>query len=548
MEHVFAAQDWERAARLLEQHAEPMLMRGEFLMLHRWLQVLPREVVRQQPHLLLAHAWAQCRLDPRQPDAVEAMLHDAEAVLDPCLGPPVDKRAEPPALQQQRAELRGKLAAVRASVAGNRQDIPRRIALAEEALTYLPADNLFWRINPMVDRGLALDAAGEAGAASQAFTEAIDLCRVAGYSYAAMIATMHLARVRATQGRLHAAAELHQRALHMAAAQGWGQLPMVGLPHVFWGTLLYEWNDLPSAAQHLLEGITLASSGEQRILLEGYATLARVKQAQGDVASALDAIRHAEEVAQTSAAPWAVPLVRLWLAQGQVDRADRWVEQAGLQTDDELVSQRELEYMTLARVQLAQGKSAEALPVLERLLQAAEAAERLGSVIEVLLLQALGLQARGDHARAITVLGRALLLAEPEGYVRVFADEGAPMAALLARGVSDWGLENGTHGHDVRAYAHKLLAVLKAEGIEPQADPHLLSSEPRALALNGEVLTERELEVLRLLAVGRSNQAIADELIIAVGTVKRHVSNIMDKLQVQSRLAAVTYARELNLV
>ncbi|HZG66216.1 MAG TPA: hypothetical protein VEZ12_05705, partial [Herpetosiphonaceae bacterium] len=428
MEHVFAAQDWERAARLLEQHAEPMLMRGEFLTLHRWLQVLPREVVRRQPHLLLAHAWAQCRADPRQPDAIEAMLRDAEAVLSLCEGMQADHGAEPPTLQRERAELRGKVAAVRASIAGNQDDIPRRIALAEEALTYLPADNLFWRINPMVDRGLALDAAGEGAAASQAFTEAIDLCRVAGYSYAAMIATMHLARVRATQGRLHAAAELHQRALRMAAEQGWGQLPMVGLPHVFWGTLLYEWNDLQSARRHLLEGITLASSGEQRILLEGYAALARVKQAQGDVASALDAIQRAEEVAQASIAPWAAPLVhnyktRLWLAQGRLDRAVHWVEEAGLQTDGELVSRREHEYVTLTRVQIARGKPAEALSVLERLLVAAEAAGRLGSVIEVLLLQGLALQARGDPARAITVLGRALRLAEPEGYVRVFVDE-----------------------------------------------------------------------------------------------------------------------------
>jgi LuxR family maltose regulon positive regulatory protein len=375
-----------------------------------------------------------------------------------------------------------------------------------------------------------------------------------GHSYAALVAMRHLARVRATQGQLHAAAALHQRALEMAAEQGWGQLPMVGLVHVLWSKLLYEWNDLHSATQHLLEGIKCVRSGQQQgVLLEGYAALARVKQAQGDVAGALDAMQHAEEVVQTTTAPWAAPLLRtyqarLWLAQGQVDRAGRWVEEAGLQSDGELVAQRELEYVTLARVQIARGKPAEALPVLERLLQAAEAAGRLGNTIEILLLQALALQARGDPARAITALRRALLFAEPEGYVRVFVDEGAPMAALLARSVSDWGLENGTHGQDVRAYAHKLLAVFKAEGIEPGADPHLPPSEPPALTLTGEVLTERELEVLRLLAVGRSNQAIADELIIAVGTVKRHVSNIMDKLQVQSRLAAVTYARELNLV
>ncbi len=155
-----------------------------------------------------------------------------------------------------------------------------------------------------------------------------------------------------------------------------------------------------------------------------------------------------------------------------------------------------------------------------------------------------------DLHRAITDLERALSLAAPADYVRVFVDEGAPMAALLAQslGVRKWGVGDGTRGQDVQAYASRLLAVLEAEGIEPGADRHLPHSEPRVLTLAGEVLTERELQVLRLLAAGRSNKAIADELIIAVGTVKRHVNSIMSKLQVQSRLEAVAHARELQMV
>jgi LuxR family maltose regulon positive regulatory protein len=409
----------------------------------------------------------------------------------------------------------------------------------------LPEDNLFWRIIPTVDRGLALGAAGEVVEASRAFMEAIELCRLAGHRYAAMIATMHLARVRATQGQLHAAAELHQRALHMAAEQGWEQLPMVGLPHVWLGKLLYEWNDLASATRHLLKGIKLAEPGEeQRIPLEGYATLARVKQAQGDVAGALDMLRRAEEVAQTSATTWAAPLVRtvdLWLAQGQFDRAGRWVEEAGLQTDDEIVAQRELEYVMFARVQIARGKPAEALPVMERLLQAAETAGRRGSMIEILALQALALQASHDSAQAITVLQQALLLAEPEGYVRVFVDEGAPMAALLARWMGVGGREL-----TLRAYAQQVLAVLSES--ERTRGTTSLTPIPHPPASLVEPLTEREMEVLRLLVAGRSNQAIAQDLILAVGAVKRHVSNIIAKLQARSRLEAAARARELGLV
>ncbi|HSH80014.1 MAG TPA: LuxR C-terminal-related transcriptional regulator, partial [Herpetosiphonaceae bacterium] len=554
MEHMFAARDWGRAARLLEQHAEPMLMRGEFLALQRWVQVLPREVVRKRPHLLLAHAWAQFLVEPDRSDAVEAILRDAETVLALGEERPAERGAELPALDREMAELRGKLAAIRGSIAGNQEDIPRRIALTDEALAHLPGDNLFWRIIPTVDRGLALDAAGEVVPASAAFTEATDLCRAAGYSYAAMIATMHLARTRARQGRLHAAAELHRRALDMAAEQGWEQLPMVGLPHIWWSKLLYEWNDLASATRHLQAGIDLVGPHQPRILLEGYAMLARVKQAQGDAEGALETMRRAEEVARTVAAPWAARLVgayqaRLWLAQGQVDRAVRCVEEAGLQPDRELVSQRELEYVTLARVRIARGEPMQALQLLETLQQAAEAAGRLGSMVEILVLQASALRDRGDHAQATTVLQRALMLAGPEGYVRTFVDEGVAMAALLAQGlrVSDWGLGAGKQGQDVHAYATRLLATFEAGGIDPRSGSHLPATEARALTLEGEVLTERELEVLRLLAAGRSNQAIAQELVVAIGTVKRHVSNILSKLQVESRLEAAARARELGL-
>jgi LuxR family maltose regulon positive regulatory protein len=550
--HLFAAQEWAPAARLLEQHAELMVMRGEFQAFHRWVQVLPPDVVRRRPHLLLTYAWAQFLSEPKRGDAIEAMLRDAEAVLGPEEGRPAEQGAELQA--PDRAELRGKLAAVRASIADNQDGVARRIALADEALRYLPRNNLFWRIVPMVDRGLALDAAGEAGEASEALTEAIDLCRLAGHSYAAMIATMHLARVRATQGKLHASAELNQRALQMAAEQGWGQLPMVGLPHVWWSKLLYEWNDLQSATRHLVEGIKLVGlDRQQRILLEGYATLARVRQAQGDAAGARDMMRCAEEVAQTSAAPWAMPLVhtyqaRLCLAQGRVDRARSRVEEAHLQADDELVAQRELEYVTRARVQIAQDKPSEALEVLPQLLQAAQAAGRVGSVIDIVLLQALALQARGDVAQATGVLEQALLLAAPEGYVRTFVDEGPPMAALLAQGLGDrgWGLEDRGA---VRGYAVRLLAAFPEAAGRPAApDLRPPTAAPRNLSSEREPLTEREMEVLRLLAAGQSNQAIAEELIVAIGTVKRHVNSILSKLGVQSRLQAAARAREVGLI
>ena len=192
----------------------------------------------------------------------------------------------------------------------------------------------------------------------------------------------------------------------------------------------------------------------------------------------------------------------------------------------------------------------EAAEMLAQLLPATEARGWTRYVIEILALQALVYQAKGDLSGARTALARALALAEAEGYVRIFVDEGAPMAALLARGlgVGDWGLGPGQPSHDVRAYAHKLLAVFQAEGRDPGVVAQRPTSAPRPPAPALEPLTERELEVLRLLAQGRSNQAIAQELIVAVGTVKRHVNSIMSKLHVQSRLEAVARARDLDLV
>lgn len=552
LRHSYAAADWGHAARLLEEHAEPMVMRGEFLALRRWVQLLPEDVARAHPDLLLAHAWAQFLAEPLQADTVEAILRDAESALGLEAGGPAEPAADRATLDRAAAVQRGKLAAIRASIAGNQQDISRTIALADEALTYLPGENLFWRINPTVDRGLALVAAGEVTAASEALTQAINLGRRVGHRYATMIATLHLARVRVMQGQLHAAAELLQRALHMAAEHGWEQLPMVGFAHIWWGKLLYEWNDLEAATQHLLEGL---QRGQPRIVLEGCAMLARVKQAQGDLVGALDAIHRAEEVAQTSAAPWVAPFVRthqarLWLGQGQLDRASHCVEAVGLHPNGELLAQRELEYVTLARVQIAMGKHAEVLPMLEQLLQRAEAAGRDGSMLEILVLQAVALQAGGDTAQALAILQRALLLAAPEGYVRVFVDAGMPMAVLLAHGRSlrEWGVVAGRHRQRVRVYADQLLAAFEAEGVDPHCSSHQRNAERPAQTASGEVLTERELEVLQLLAAGRSNQAIAAELVVAVGTVKRHVSNIIGKLGVQSRLEAVAHARTLGLV
>jgi LuxR family maltose regulon positive regulatory protein len=317
--------------------------------------------------------------------------------------------------------------------------------------------------------------------------------------------------------------------------------------HAWLGGLLYEWNDLDAAMHHLTTAVTLGegqvdtSLGPgQQLLVDAYLTLARVRQARGNAAGALEMIHKAEQSAQeqfpAQLGQVAAARVRLSLGQNDVETAVRWARECGLAPDDELGHEHEYEHLTLARVLLAQGRLDEARELLDRLGQAAESRQCLGSVIESLALQALVFQAEGRADKAMTTLERALSLAEPEGYVRLFVDEGTPMAELLSAFRRQPSAVRGE-------YVATLLAAFQAEG------PGGAEATPRRLqtATLFEPLTERELEVLGLIADGLSNREIAGALVIAVTTVKKHASNIYGKLGVTSRTQAAARARELDL-
>ena len=234
---------------------------------------------------------------------------------------------------------------------------------------------------------------------------------------------------------------------------------------------------------------------------------------------------------------------RLLLAQGEVAAAARWIQERGLGADDEPVYQKEREHLVLARVLLAEDRPAPALTLLERLHVAAAAQDRIGSLIEIHALQALALAAAGDQAGAVNALAEALTLASPQGYVRVFADEGAPMGALLGQLVAAERADDaarivplGCLGRVLRAFGRKVTATAARAGAAP-AVPGLVDQ-----------LTAREVEVLQLLAAGTANQAIAEELVLSLDTVKKHVGHVLDKLGAANRTQAVARARELGLI
>ena len=317
-----------------------------------------------------------------------------------------------------------------------------------------------------------------------------------------------------------------------------------GPAYVGLGEVAYQRNDLDTALWHVTEGAALCRQFVYTPpLAAGLITLAWIRQANGDPAGALDAM---EEAMQASPGPAGmfnpVPArrARLLLAQGDLAGAVRATAELGLSPDDEMNYPRELGHLVLARVLLARGEAERALALLDRLHAAADAQDRPGSLIEVGALRALA--ARGDETAGLSVLAEALTLACPQDYVRVFADEGPPMAALLGRLVAAQRARQAAPGVPFGYLAR----LQRAFGAGPSTPDH---GPGTAVAVQGIVdpLTSRELEVLKMLAAGRSNQAIAGEHVVTLDTVKKHVGHVLGKLGAANRTEAVARARALNL-
>jgi LuxR family transcriptional regulator, maltose regulon positive regulatory protein len=315
--------------------------------------------------------------------------------------------------------------------------------------------------------------------------------------------------------------------------------------------VLYERGELDAALDHATRGVALSRQlGWARQLGAGLAILAWIRHAQGDRAGALEAVREAERVPLSPSLvgllnPLPVVRARLALAHGEVGEAARWVQDCGLDADDEPSYPREGEYLVLARVLLAQQAPQRALGLLERLHALAAAQVRTGSLIEIQALQAVALHAAGDQVGALRMLAEALTLGAPEGYLRVFVDEGSPMAALLRQLLVSRRQEPGPLADAVpREYLARLVEAFEQAGlpIRPPAG--------RGVVVAGlvEPLTARELEVLGLLAAGARNRAIAQQLVVTQETVKKHLSHLFDKLGAANRTQAVARARELGLL
>jgi LuxR family maltose regulon positive regulatory protein len=349
-----------------------------------------------------------------------------------------------------------------------------------------------------------------------------------------------LADIRIVQGRLGEAMRTYEQALRLAQGQGGPVLRGTADMHVGMSALHRERGDLEAARQHLLWS---QEQGEHTGLPQNryrwQVAMARIREAEGDLPGALDLLDEAERLYVGDFSPNVRPVpastAQVWVAQGRLADALGWARQQGLSVEDDLSYLREFEHVTLARVLLARHTVTraevsldEAIELLERLLRAAEDGGRTGSVVEILVLQALAHQLRGDVPAALVPLERALELAEPEGYVRRFVDEGSPMAVLL---------ESAAEQGIAPSYVRRLLAAFVKPEISPTADQGLV-----------EPLSGRELDVLRLLGSDLGGPEIARELIVALNTVRTHTKSIYAKLGVNNRRAAVRRAEELGLL
>jgi ATP/maltotriose-dependent transcriptional regulator MalT len=543
--HALAAGDAAWAARLIEQHFDRFLRRAEEATVDRWLQTLPAELVRSRPRL--RHAQAVWALLGGRMEEAESLLADAEQALaaseDEPYEPSVGRAASVV------ANLPAAIALVRAELARRRGDAERVATFGQQALGLLTENDRALRLHADWVLAVADWQGGRLAEAEHALEGVVAEQRAAGEGYLAVRPACDLGQVRRARGHLSAALRIYQQALESASEDG-RPLPFAGLAQVGMAEVLYERGELEAALAHATEGARLCRQLAYTLstplpLVAALAILTWIRQAQGDPAGALHAMGEAERIKLSSAVvdlfnPVPALRARLALAHGEVTEAVRWAQDSGLDPDDPLSYPREREYIMLVRVLVATGERGRALGLLERLRSLAVAQGRVGSIIQVLVLQAVALESSGDERAALAALAEALALAAPEGYLRVFVDEGPALAALLRRLVTTPAKARAVQVPP--AYLGRLLDAFELAGqaiIPPGGRPADVLAVP---------LSARELEVLALLSTGNPNQAIAEELVITLDTVKRHVTHIFEKLGVTNRTQAVIRARELGLL
>ena len=524
--HAISAADFNRAARLLEiswQAMDESFQTGTWL---GWVNPLPLSVRRLRPVLLTQVGWAY--MDAGNAEASESSLRDAENSLKRPLEELVIVEAE------QFRTLPARIAFARAYNAQTQNRFDDVVRYVETALDIIPHEDQYMQAQASSILSTTYWASGELDKSFELMSNWVNAAQQAGNIVFAVAASFGKADILITQGRLRDAMQVYQTALSLAAEHGAEQ--HTAHHHLGLGLLHHEMGEDEPAAHHLQKAFEL---GRQTTIVEWMyrksLAQAYLKESEGDLRSALEMLNDAQRFYVRTPIPNLRPVeamqARIHIKQNHLNKAQAWAHQSGLSLQDKPIFLNEFGYLTFARIMLAENQSDQhfqtMLQMLESLLKQAESQNRLRSRIDILITQALAFSAK-DSAKALAALEQALTLAEPEGYLRLFVDEGKPMAELLSKFKSS----------RLQQYANRILAALT-----PSIHPSSFSIQPLI-----DPLSDRELEVLRLIAQGLSNQEITQKLVVALSTVKGHNLRIFAKLQAKSRTEAVARARELGLI
>jgi LuxR family maltose regulon positive regulatory protein len=532
--HIFNAGDLEYAANLLEKHGRTMLMRTEWVTLAEMLSRI-HVFVHQRPALGLLQAWIFSLTG--QWDKVGVLLEEIEEIIAG------DSRLDKNGI----TEMLGEISTLRGLITYFQGNAEEAVKYCRQALTNLNEQDPVRRSIASHILGESLNRCGDLLGAVEANRQAAQLAKASGSLLMMVSALTALGDLQMGQGKLHAAREAYDEALEAVTRKDGKRLLPAGRASVCMSKIFYEWNDLPEAGRLIQECIELCrQNGDFEYLVMGYVMEARYFQALGDLKSASNSMHSAKSLTKehrlpaTTASLMESIRIPLLLAT-DLPEALRWGQDCGLAASDDISFTRELAYRSLVRVLAAQGNYKTALLLARRLNASAESASRMGWVIHLLVLQAVLLYQSGDSPQALVELGRALKLAQPEGYQRVFLDEGKPVVELLKKFRLDQ--VQGKMVTFEMPYLDRLLFSFRSQ--ETGSTSSIISSKVPSLV---EPLSDRELEVVGILALGMTNQEIASRLFLALGTVKRHLNNIYGKLGVENRTQCINKARELSLL
>ena len=558
--HALAAHDFESAAKLIEKVIHNLDTHCKHAMLMSWFNSLPREILEIHPLLCVYRAWGNYFIGHR--NMVEEWLLAAEKAIDRIGEENPEKR-----------HIQGRIAAIRALLALHVENVPGVLEMGQKALDLLPESD-----SMIFDTGIALGAAywglGDVNQAVQAYK----MSKAAGLkinnSSMGVESSCYLGTLQIKQGQLKEALATFFDALHLATLPNGYEIPAAGFPNMKLGDMYREWNDMILAAQYLNRGMEQSIQYNQPDgLTEAYVCLGRYQLAVGDVEATHETLQKADWVAEhTKVDPFILCWLddcrlKAWLADGNLEAANLWAHNSGLSLDEPFKYLHDLNHLNLARILVARGtltdsisSHEQAVSLLARLQNAAEHAGWVHEQIKILVLQAVNFQAYSKNEAALQKLIRAAILAEPGGYVRVFVDEGEILRGLLVilRKKLQEGRPTDLNRLGVSFQEEQLASMLRYI-TRLQATFNQIAGRTRQRCTGSssveqttndmiEPLSERELEILRLVAEGKSNQQVAEALILATGTVKKHLNNIFGKLGVQSRTQCVARARELNLL